>query len=160
MSCELFFYDLEVPLENILPVLVEKVYAGKGRCVIYVDTQEQCAQWNSKLWTYTTLSFLPHASSAQNLPDDKIAMQPIFITNEWENKNEATVAFNLTASIVKDAASYLRVVEFFACWQEDSDHEWTASNRRSAYASVCPGISCTLLKQQSGEWVRNVLEGG
>jgi DNA polymerase IIIc chi subunit len=104
MLTELVFYDLIISLEMVLPSLVEKAYVGKKRCIICVEDTEQCAKWNTLLWTYSTLTFLPHASDAQHLSEERISMQPIFITAEKEKWRNAEIIFNFTQDFIQPFA--------------------------------------------------------
>jgi DNA polymerase III subunit chi len=81
-------YKLTVtPLEKTLPKLMEKVLQGGKRAVIVSPSKERVEVLNTLLWTYTTLTFLPHGSAIDGFADQ----QPIWLTSEVENPNQADV---------------------------------------------------------------------
>ena len=78
------------PLEKALPKLVEKIYTSGHRVVVICASEAELKEYDTRLWTYTPLAFLPHASA---LDSDLIPTeQPIWLTTNTDNPNAATVA--------------------------------------------------------------------
>jgi DNA polymerase-3 subunit chi len=87
---ETLFYHLERrALEDVLPGLVEKSLERGWRAVIKTDSSERSDALDNLLWTYDDQSFLAHAQSG----DGEAARQPVLITVEDENPNNARILF-------------------------------------------------------------------
>jgi DNA polymerase-3 subunit chi len=87
---ETLFYHLERrALEDVLPGLVEKSRERGWRAVIKTDSSERSDALDNLLWTYDDQSFLAHAQSGDGEP----ARQPVLITVEDENSNDAQILF-------------------------------------------------------------------
>jgi DNA polymerase-3 subunit chi len=83
------FYHLTTsPLEKALPKLMEKVYQSGAKSIVLTENEEQTAQLNKQLWTYTTKFFLPHGSESDGFSEK----QPIYLTSSAnENPNQASI---------------------------------------------------------------------
>jgi DNA polymerase III subunit chi len=82
------FYHLErQSLDQVLPKLLERVIDAGLRAVVLAGSEERVERLNALLWTYDESSFLPHGARS----DGNFADQPIYLTTEEENPNEATV---------------------------------------------------------------------
>ena len=106
------FYHLQkTPLEEALPKLMEKAYATGKRIKILIGNEERVEFINSLLWTYSEESFLPHGSKKDGYIDE----QPIFISADEENENNASIIVlvdNATPSADK-LCEYERVLNIF-----------------------------------------------
>ena len=76
------------------------------------DTPERIEALNTLLWTYDPASFLAHGTSKDGRPED----QPIYLTTEDENPNEAEVLVLLDGREVPGLSDYDRVPRYFR-WQ-------------------------------------------
>ena len=87
---EVLFYHLERrSLDDVLPGLVERSLAKPWRVLIKCESADRAAAIDNLLWTYDEQSFLPHAQ----LGDGDAARQPVLITVEDTNANDANVLF-------------------------------------------------------------------
>ena len=87
---EVYFYHLEGrTLEQVLPTLLERSLERGWRAVVQASSPERVEALNTLLWTFREDSFLPHGTSS----DGTAAMQPIFLTVEADNPNDAAVRF-------------------------------------------------------------------
>lgn len=87
---ETLFYHLERrSLEDVLPGLIEKSLERGWRAVIKTESSERSDALDNLLWTYDDQSFLAHAQSG----DGEAARQPVLITVEDENPNNAQILF-------------------------------------------------------------------
>jgi hypothetical protein len=87
---EVLFYHLQnMPLESVLPPLLEKSLERGWRVVVQATSQERADALDAHLWTYRDDSFLPHTTwrsgDAQH--------QPIVLVVEEGNPNRANVRF-------------------------------------------------------------------
>src|SRR5574344_1535969 len=84
------FYHLQKQtLEEVLPKLLVKAYSLGKNIKIKVSTEKKVEYINSYLWTFNDESFLPHGSKKDGFAQE----QPIFISAEDENSNQASFLF-------------------------------------------------------------------
>ena len=143
---EVYFYHLENrTLEQVLPTLLERSLERGWRAVVQAASKERVEALNTALWTYRQDSFLPHGTSS----DGTSAAQPVFLTDEADNPNDAAVRFLVDGATLEDASPYARVVYVFdgrdgdavaqaraawadakdkgyavSYWQQDGDGRW------------------------------------
>jgi len=87
---ETLFYHLERrSLEDVLPGLIGKSLERGWRAVVKTDSSERSDALDNLLWTYDDQSFLAHAQSG----DGEAVRQPVLITVEDENPNNAQILF-------------------------------------------------------------------
>ena len=106
------FYHLQNKrLEDVLPKLLEKVYAINKRAVVRIGNSERVDFLNSLLWTYEEQSFLPHGSKKDGMSE----MQPIWLTSENDNPNEAEFLFlaDGAEATVEEVQKYERIFNIF-----------------------------------------------
>jgi len=98
---EVRFYHLQrTSLEAALPKLLERTLARSQRAVVMAGSSERVEALTAHLWTYDPNSFLPHGSKRDGHAD----RQPIWLTDQDENPNGASVLF-LTDGAQSDAIS-------------------------------------------------------
>ncbi|MCZ6902032.1 MAG: DNA polymerase III subunit chi [Rickettsia endosymbiont of Ixodes persulcatus] len=76
----------ELFLKSIL-LLIEKCYHSDLKSIILATDKEQQEMLNKNLWTYSRKQFIPHGSKLDPQPEK----QPIYITDELQNPNNASV---------------------------------------------------------------------
>lgn len=104
---EVYFYHLENrTLDQVLPTLLERSLARGWRAAVQAASKERVEALNTLLWTYREDSFLPHGTASDGTP----AAQPVYLTDEEDNPNEAAVRFLVDGAMLADAAPYARVV--------------------------------------------------
>ncbi|MBP3545777.1 MAG: DNA polymerase III subunit chi [Alphaproteobacteria bacterium] len=106
------FYHLQNKrLEDVLPKLLEKVYAINKRAIVRIGNNERIEFLNSLLWTYDEQSFLPHGSKK----DGAAEMQPIWLTSENDNPNRADFLFltDGAEANIEEIQQYERVFNIF-----------------------------------------------
>jgi DNA polymerase-3 subunit chi len=107
---EVLFYHLQnVPLEKVLPQLLEKSLERGWRAIVRAGGPERLEAINSLLWTYSDDSFLPHGTRSDGPPE----LEPVFLTVEDENPNAANVLFLVDGAAPGDLAPYDRCVLMF-----------------------------------------------
>ncbi len=112
---EVLFYHLERRgLDDVLPGLVEKTRERGWRALIRAESAERAGAVDSLLWTYDEQTFVPHAQ----LGDGDAARQPVLITTEEGNPNNAELLFLVGGAAPPDwsgdlAKSLARVVVLF-----------------------------------------------
>lgn len=116
---ETLFYHLERrSLDEVLPGLVERTLERGWRAVIRAESSERADAVDTLLWTYNEQSFLPHAQSGDGNPK----RQPVLITVEDENPNDANVLFCIGGAVPQWGAvgDLTRVILMFDGRDEDA----------------------------------------
>ncbi|MHA1517233.1 MAG: DNA polymerase III subunit chi [Alphaproteobacteria bacterium] len=143
---EVYFYHLESrTLEQVLPTLLERSLARGWRAAVQASSAERVEALNSLLWTYREDSFLPHGTASDGSP----ILQPIFLTIEEDNPNEAAVRFLVDGAKLGDASPYARVVYVF----DDHDETAVAEARAAWTAAKEKGYAVSYWQQDAeGRW--------
>jgi DNA polymerase-3 subunit chi len=103
-----FYHLTATPLERALPQLLEKAAGAQFRVVVKAADEMAVEALNTVLWTYNPNSFLPHGSAN----DGNAAEQPIFLTYNNENPNNATL-LAVTDGSTPPLDGYERVLDLF-----------------------------------------------
>ena len=143
---ETLFYHLERrSLDAILPGLIERTLERGWRAVIKTESAERADALDNLLWTYDDQTFLPHAQSGDGNPK----RQPVLITVEDGNPNEAQVRFLVDGAELEDAAPYDRVVYVFDGHDEDA----VSQARAEWQKAKAQGFSVSYWQQDlQGRW--------
>ncbi len=102
---EIMFYHLEhKPWEQVLPAQLSKALERGWRCVVQIGKDEQVEDVSEILWKNDVDIFLTHGSKA----DGAAEKQPIWLTAETDNPNNATVRFFIEGAVVGDVSNLAR----------------------------------------------------
>ena len=145
---EVGFYHLRhSPLERALPKLLEKVLEHGHRAIVLAASKERVEILNTILWTYEENSWLPHGSSRDGPPE----VQPIFLTSEEENPNDADVLVTIDGRKPTKAQGFVRIIDIFD--GQSNDYVLAARLRWQAYKDL--GFNMTYYQQsETGAWQR------
>lgn len=145
-TVEVLFYHLErAPLEQVLPGLLEKTLQREWRAVVQASSQERVEALDLLLWTYNEGSFLPHGSRK----DGNESEQPVFLTTEQDNPNQANIRFFVDGADATDIETYSRVVFMF----DGADQSAVAKAREQWKTIKSAGHTATYWRQnQQGRW--------
>ena len=145
---EIGFYHLtRSPLARALPKLLEKVYASGARAVVMAGSAERVDMLDSTLWTYDPASFLPHGAARGGDAAD----QPIWITEEDENPNGASILVLTDGARAADVAAFERCLEMF----DGNDEAAVEAARARWKAYAAEGHGLTYWRQtERGGWER------
>lgn len=140
-----FYHLTATPVEKALPKLLEKALAGGHRVLLVESADEKRDYFNQILWTYSTLTFLPHGAADEPSPE----AQPILLAPAIENANAADALFVTDGTALEDGASFARVIDIF-----DGNNAETVSRARSRWAAYKnAGHALTYLRQNDkGGW--------
>ncbi|HUU25437.1 MAG TPA: DNA polymerase III subunit chi [Methyloceanibacter sp.] len=143
---EVYFYHLESrTLEQVLPTLLERSLERGWRAAVQASSPERVEALNSALWAYRDECFLPHGTASDGTP----AMQPIFLTTEEDNPNDAAVRFLVDGATLDDASGYARVVYVF----DGHDDGAVAQARKTWTAAKDKGFAVSYWQQDAdGRW--------
>lgn len=147
---DILFYHLEQrPLEQVLPVLLEKSLEKGWRAIIEAASSERLAAIDAHLWTYRDESFLPHAiEGGQGGEDDRD--QPILLTTKTDNGNKAQVRFFIDRAVPRKGEDYERLVYLFSGNDPDAIAE-----ARTAWRDLKDDHELTYWQQdENGRWAK------
>ena len=145
---DISFYHLTIrSLENVLPKLLEKTLEAGGRAVIFVSSEERVKELDDLLWTFDPKSWLPHGTSK----DGYAAEQPVWITCENDNPNNASYLFLIEGIRLEQIDGYKRVFDLFDGHDENAVND--ARTRWKFYKEK--GVRPTYWQEdKNGKWSR------
>ncbi|WP_428029630.1 DNA polymerase III subunit chi [Ancylobacter sp.] len=145
---EVLFYHLQNrPLDAVLPQLLEKCLERGWRCAVQATSPERVEALDQLLWTYDDASFLPHGTDRQSEP----ARQPILLTIDESNPNDAAVRFLIDGAMISDVGAYQRVIHLF----DGNDSDAVEPVREAWRSARAGGHEVTYWQQDTnGRWQR------
>jgi DNA polymerase-3 subunit chi len=145
-AMEIYFYHLERrTLEDILPALLERSLERGWRAVVQAASEERVEALDTRLWTYSDESFLPHGTAR----DGSAEAHPIYLTAGHDNPNEAEVRFLVDGAELADVAPYRRVVFIF----DGRDEDAVVKARAQWQEARAKGLSVSYWQQdEQGRW--------
>jgi DNA polymerase-3 subunit chi len=143
---DVFFYHLtERTLEQSLPELLEKCLERDWRACVQFGSLERLELFDPLLWTWRDESFLPHSATR----DGKEAQQPVFLTAETDNPNNAVVRFMVDGAEPPSLEPYTRGIYIF----DGHDAEAVAQARERWKVEKAAGHDITYWQQNArGGW--------
>ena len=140
------FYHLQrTGLEQALPRLLEKTLARGWRAVVLAGSAARVEALNQHLWTFEPESFLPHGGQRDGFAPD----QPVWLTDQEENPNQAQVLFLVDGSMVTDTQRFELVCDLF----DGNDAGAVAAARERWRQLKAAGLSLTYWQQtERGGW--------
>lgn len=106
---EVWFYHLQrQPLAEVLPLLAGKALE-RGWRVVVQTVEARLKALDDELWTWRDESFLPHGLA----DDPRVARQPIVVTAETDNPNEAAMRVVVDGAAFDAGGGYERVILLF-----------------------------------------------
>lgn len=144
---EVVFYHLEVrPLEAVLPQLLEKTLERGWRAVVECGSRERAEALDAHLWTYRDDSFLAHGFAGEETD----ALQPILLTTDQANPNNAGVRFFVDRAVPHSAQEYQRLVYMFSGHDPDA-----VAEARQAWRELRTDNAVTYWQQEpDGRWLK------
>ncbi len=145
---EVLFYHLErLPLEGVLPGLLQRSLERGWRAVVKVGSEERLESLNAHLWSFDETSFLPHGSAADGHAEE----QPVWLTTGDDNPNGANVRFLVDGADTAELEGYERTVFLF----DAGEQEAVARARAAWKAAQAAGHDATYWRQNDGgRWVK------
>ena len=143
---EILFYHLQRQnLEQILPRLLEKCLDRGWRALVRGLEPARIAALDAMLWSCSQENFLPHSRER----DGREAQQPIFLSTDNDNPNNADVLFAIEGAKVEDASDFLRTVYLF-----DGNDEAAVTSARALWKDLSGGnLKGTYWQQDAaGQW--------
>lgn len=87
---EVLFYHLEhQPLEQVLPVLLQKTLERGWKAVVQTSSAERTEALSTSIWAWRDDAFIPHGTAR----DGNAERQPVWLTDGEDTPNGAAVRF-------------------------------------------------------------------
>lgn len=142
-----FYHSAKFPVEKTLAKLVEKIYGLKQNIVIYCQDPTLVSIVDDLLWSYSTKTFLAHATLSDPLPEK----QPIYITHKEENPNNSPILISLGEDTPTFYSNFEKYITIFG----NSDDEISAARARYKVLKN-QGLGIKYFKQNDqGAWDQN-----
>jgi DNA polymerase-3 subunit chi len=143
---EIRFYHLQrTRLEDVLPTMLERAHGREQRTLVALGSAERVEALAAHLWTYRADSFLPHGT----IKDGDAARQPIFLTDQADNPNQAQLLLLCDGATRTDLGAFDLVCELFD--GNDESIVAAARNRWRDYKSA--GHTLIYFQQNdAGRW--------
>jgi DNA polymerase-3 subunit chi len=150
---EVLFYHLDrLPLERVLPSLLEKCLERQWHAVVQVGSDERCEALDAHLWTYRDDAFLPHGTARDGSKMSRDAygrVCPVWLTTDDHNPNDAKVRFLADGAEAVNIEAYQRVVLLF----DGNDNDAVARARDTWKTVKAAGHDATYWQQnERGRW--------
>ncbi len=136
-----FYHLLHTPLEQALPALMQKTLKAGFRSVILTESEQAMRALDAALWAEER-RFVPHGTKA----DLHAGKQPIYVTDQVENPNDARLLVNVSGAEPASFDGYERVLDLFNGRDETALNQ--ARARWKTYKDQ--GHSLTYIQQQKG----------
>jgi DNA polymerase-3 subunit chi len=143
---EIRFYHLQrKSLEDTLPVILERCYDRGDRTLVVAGSAERAEALAAHLWTFRPDSFLPHGTAKDGMAGE----QPIFLTADEGNPNNATVLILCDGATRADCGDFPLVCEMF----DGNDETAVAAARERWKAYKEAGHKLVYFQQSpAGKW--------
>jgi DNA polymerase IIIc chi subunit len=143
MKPEINFYQIDESLVKSLAPLLLKVLSENKKALVFCKNIEQIKDIDGSLWSYGRNKFIPHITILDK--DFELNRQPIFLSNEEKNSNNANYLVFLDEPSKAFMEGFERVFYFFA--------ESNFDEAKSLAAKLKPQ-NC--YKKQDAKWVKFV----
>ena len=136
-----FYHLLHTPLEQALPILLQKILSAGKRVHILTASEVQTQTLDEALWA-STQSFIPHGT----ISDNHSEKQPIIISESIDKANNADVLLITSGVQLNDFHDFLRILDMF-----DGGDETALQAARSRWKSYKErGVPLQYIQQQQG----------
>ena len=146
---EVRFYHLtQRPLEQVLPVMLERTLERGQKAVVRGGHPERLAFLDTHLWTFGDGTFLPHGTAA----DGEGARQPIWLTTGSDVPNGATALFLIDGA--EAGPEELAAMDVTAILFDGHDASALEAARGQWRAVTGAGLAAVYWTQEGGRWVK------
>jgi DNA polymerase-3 subunit chi len=152
MKIEINFYQVNNIVENgvaksIAPLLLKILEDGK-KALIYSEDTIMINSLDNGLWSFGKNKFIPHVTIFDQEFEPK--KQPIFITNQEENHNQADYLILLDATSTKFTSNFLRIFYFY-----DDSKTALAKNVAANYQEITDNFNFYKKDASSQKWIKS-----
>jgi DNA polymerase-3 subunit chi len=139
-----FYHLASTPLERVLPRICERLMENE-ELLLLVAGEEQLAQLDELLWSYSPDAFLPHGRSDGRAPDK----QPILLSAAVEPLNGASNVALADGVWRDEALAFARTFYFF-----DNNHLESARGSWRALKGNAEAAPRYWKQDPAGKWVQ------
>ncbi len=144
---QIIFYSISSDLGSISTKLCEKLYDSRENTLFLFDNDESLKMMDTKLWTFSKLSFIPHGSRF-SLSLDDAASCCIWLSTSIEFINHPTCLIHNGLSVIDNMQNFEKIIDVFDKTQVDF-----AKERSVLYKNL--GFDNQKIWEQSGaQWNR------
>ena len=138
-----FYHLRSTSPEQAVPKLMEKALASGARVVILARDAAMIRRISDQLWSANPAGFLPHGSASETHPE----WQPIYLTTQEENPNQASILVVLNVAIPAQITAYEKLLDLF-----DGNDEAAAAAARERWKHYRnqPDVALQYVAQQPG----------
>ena len=142
------FYHMEQStLDQALPSIALKAWQSGKNVLIRVPDKQEASRLNDLLWTFHPNVFLPHGADGDKHPE----RQPVFLSANDENVNNAEILILTHGCVIEDISSYAMVCEMLDGRVESQVKD--ARSRWKIYKEA--GHDLTYWQQdENGKWAK------
>ena len=146
---EVRFYHLtELPLERVLPPMLERALARGQRAVVRGGRAERLSWLDRELWVWKDESFLPHGIDGD--PDPP--RHPVWLTASSAVPNGAVALFLVDGAGA--ATDEMAAMEVTAILFDGHDPAAVEAARAQWRAIAAAGLPAVYWAQEGGRWVK------
>jgi DNA polymerase IIIc chi subunit len=141
---EINFYQVDdIIYKSIAPLLI-KVLDENKKALIYCQSEQQVQEIDDGLWQFSKTKFIPHGTKDLKLKPIK---QPIFITNQPENANQAEYLIMVDEAQEDFLKQFSKIFYFFGNDTITDARKLWAKYKKQSFA-------LNFYKKDSGTWVK------
>lgn len=151
LSQEINFYQIDDVITKSLAPLLIKVLEDKKKTLIFCVDKTKMKEIDDSLWTFGKNRFIPHLTIFEE-DIEKISTwqrQPILLTNEEENKNDADYLVIIDEPSSPFISSFKRVFYFY--------EESAIGNVKKFVKNLESGTKIKSYKKVDGKWLEGIL---
>ncbi len=141
---EINFYQVDdIIYKSIAPLLI-KVLDEEKKALIYCQDEKQVEEIDGGLWSFSKTKFIPHGTKTTKLEPAK---QPVFITNQLTNANQAEYLIMLDEVEEKFLSEFGKIFYFFSSGDvADARKLWAKYKKQS--------FTLNFYKKEDGAWIK------
>ena len=145
-NIELIIYKVQNDYTNIVCKIIEKAYEQNKKCLLLCNNKEEVELFDSKLWTYSKLSFIPHGSKYTISNNDAIYCNT-WISDDLTYINNPNYLINL-GGILHNIQYNLEKIIDITCNNDDNLDE--IKSKYNVNFS-----KCTVWTQSNNKWIKS-----
>jgi DNA polymerase III subunit chi len=146
---EVRFYHLtDLPLERVLPTMLERTLARGQRAVVRGTEAQRLGWLDRQLWTWSDESFLAHGVDGD--PDPH--RHPVWLTTAREVPNGAAALFLVDGAVAE--TDEMAAMEVTAILFDGHDPAAVEAARAQWRSVTGTGLAAVYWAQEGGRWVK------
>jgi DNA polymerase IIIc chi subunit len=141
---EINFYQVDDIIYKFMAPLLIKVLDEDKKALIYCQDEKQVEEIDGGLWQFSKTKFIPHGTKTTKLEPVK---QPIFITDQLINANQAEYLIMLDEAEEKFLNEFGKIFYFFSSGNVADARKLWAKYKKQSFV-------LNFYKKEDGAWVK------